>query len=301
MAKREVVSVSSGRRTVDGAGVKLTRIFSNNEASRLDPFLLLDQFGSKNPEDYLAGFPWHPHRGIETVTYQIRGEVEHGDNLGNRGVIRSGDIQWMTAGSGIIHQEMPKRYEGESLGFQLWVNLPSKKKMCEPKYRGLEAKDLKPVEVSKGVKAIVIAGKAGGKAGPVKDIAVEISYIDFSLEPGARLLQKTDEAHTAFAYLFEGVAKFGNVRAAAPALVLFGKGVGVEATAEGIGARFMLATGKPIGEPIAWGGPIVMNTEKELALAFEELGNGTFIKQRKKVSRKRPVDPTFISRTSETV
>ena len=284
MMIRKISKSWKGTRTVDGAGVKLTRIFSNNETRELDPFLLLDQFGSKNPEDYLAGFPWHPHRGIETVTYMIRGEVEHGDSLGNKGVIRSGDIQWMTAGSGIIHQEMPKRYEGESFGFQLWVNLPSKKKMCEPKYRGLVAKDLPEIEISKGVRAKVIAGKAGKKQGPVRDLAVDITYIDFTLDPGALLVQDTDEAHTAFAYVFEGDVKFGENggSSSAPGIVLFGKGKTVKATAGKKGARFMLATGKPLREPIAWGGPIVMNTEEELELAFEELRNGTFIKARKK-------------------
>ena len=282
---RNVEKIWAGRRTVDGAGVKLLRIFSNAEAHILDPFLLLDNFGSDNPDDYIAGFPWHPHRGIETVTYMMNGLVEHADSLGNAGSIRTGEVQWMTAGSGIIHQEMPKKTPGRSMGFQLWVNLPAKQKMCAPKYRDVKAADIPVVEIAKGVKAKVICGKAGSESGPVHDLAVDVEYLDVEMQPKSEMVRKAKSSHTAFAYVYEGKGYFG--AGSAPAgegqLLLFGKGEAVSAkAADGAVLKFILATGEPLREGIAWGGPIVMNTEAELQQAFQELSAGTFIKHRKK-------------------
>lgn len=284
MEIRKVARISVGRQTVDGAGVKLLRIFGNAEIPQLDPFLLLDNFGSDNPDDYLAGFPWHPHRGIETVTYMMNGEVEHADSLGNSGVIRSGEVQWMTAGSGIIHQEMPKRTKGRSMGFQLWVSLPAKQKMCAPKYRDVQAGQIPVVGISDGVKAKVICGKEKGVFGPVHDLAVEVEYLDFTLEPGKEVLHKTKASHAVFAYVYQGEGYFGEGgdHVAEGRLVVFGKGEAVLARAAQSVFSFILVGGKPLHEPIAWGGPIVMNTQEELAVAFDELRLGTFIKGKKK-------------------
>lgn len=280
MAIRKVSQAISGRQTIDGAGVKLYRVFSHGEVADLDPFLLLDNFGSDNPLDYLAGFPWHPHRGIETVTYMLKGEVEHADNLGNKGTIHDGEVQWMTAGSGIIHQEMPKLTEGRSVGFQLWVNLPAKDKMCSPKYRDVKAGDIPIAKLSEGVSAKIICGKAKGVSGPVHDLAVEVEYLDISMEPGKELHHSIKPSHTAFAYVYAGEGMFGenSTPVSEGKLALFGKGDAVRIKSGKAGLRFLLVSGAPLREPISWGGPIVMNTEEELRHAFEELQDGTFIK-----------------------
>lgn len=280
---REVSKIITGRHTIDGAGVKLYRLFSNAEAELLDPFLLLDSFGSDNPKDYVAGFPWHPHRGIETVTYMINGVVEHGDSLGNSGVIRSGEIQWMTAGSGIIHQEMPKETPGKSVGFQLWVNLPAKEKMCGPKYRGITAGEI-PATAVGGAAAKVVCGRVNGVAGPVHGLAVEAEYLDVGMDAGRKMAHKTKPGHNVFAFIYEGSGYFGEEGTPVKEgqVALFGKGEEVSAVTKGGPAKFLLVSGKPLRERIAWGGPIVMNTEKELQAAFEELRLGTFVKHGKK-------------------
>ena len=279
MAFRSVSKIFTGRYTVDGAGVKLFRLFSNAEAKLLDPFLLLDSFGSDKPEDYMAGFPWHPHRGIETVTYMLNGEVEHGDSLGNKGTIGSGDIQWMTAGSGIIHQEMPKRAAGKSIGFQLWVNLPAKEKMCKPKYRGILAREIQETRIG-GATAKVICGKVNGVPGPVHGLAVEAEYLDICLMANSKMSHKTKPAYNAFAFVYSGECLFGAEKKPVKEgqVALFGPGDEISARTNNVQARFLLISGSPLREPIAWGGPIVMNTDAELARAFEELRSGMFIK-----------------------
>ncbi len=279
---RSVENVWESRPTLEGAGVKLRRVFGFDEAPALDPFLLLDHFGSKNPEDYIKGFPWHPHRGIETVTYMIEGEVEHGDSIGNKGVIYSGDVQWMTAGSGIIHQEMPNAYEGEMKGFQLWVNLPAENKMMDPRYRGLTREEIPEAEIADGVRVKIISGKAGDTSGPVTDIVVDIQYMDVTIDPGIAHSFTVQDGYTVFTFVFEGSGSFcGDPSRTVESdhLVFFRKdGDTLDIAAGENGVRFMLACGKPIGEPVAWGGPIVMNTDDELRRAFEEYQNGTFIK-----------------------
>jgi quercetin 2,3-dioxygenase len=278
---RLIGGVWAGKPTVDGAGVRLNRIFSHDETGFMDPFLLLDDFHSKNPDDYLAGFPWHPHRGIETVTYIIRGEVAHGDSMGNRGAIRSGDMQWMTAGSGIIHQEMPKRYEGMMQGFQLWVNLPKTHKMMAPRYRDIAKETIPEVSTAEGATVKVISGRLGGKRGPIKDLVADISYLDVIMEPLSGTELKTKRGHTAFAYVFEGSATFGLDGGETPAgsIALFKGGGDVKAASGKNGARYLFVSGKPLHEPIAWRGPIVMNTQEELDRAYAEYAEGTFIKE----------------------
>lgn len=281
MALRGISKIITGRHTMDGAGVKLFRLFSNSEAHLLDPFLLLDSFGSDNPADYIAGFPWHPHRGIETVTYMINGEVEHGDSLGNKGVIKSGEIQWMTAGSGIIHQEMPKKTQGKSIGFQLWVNLPAKEKMCHPTYRGITADEIKETKIGDAA-AKVVCGKVNGVTGPVHGLFIEAEYLDITLPAGKKMSHKTNPSYNAFAFVYEGTALFGDEKTPVKhgQVALFGEGEDVSVTTKDSPAKFLLVSGKPLREPIAWGGPIVMNTQEELQHAFEELQAGTFIKHR---------------------
>jgi redox-sensitive bicupin YhaK (pirin superfamily) len=274
--ERVVTRILKSRPTIEGAGVRLKRVFSNAEVRLFDPFLLLDNFGSDDPEDYVKGFPWHPHRGIETVTYMLTGEVEHGDSMGNGGTINSGDVQWMTAGSGIIHQEMPKRYEGLMQGFQLWVNLPAKKKMMEPRYRGI-AKDHIASFENEGANVKVIAGRIDDTEGPVRDLVVNVEYFDVELEAGRKFEHPTHKGRTAFAYVIDGSAHSGKTAVKPENCALFGDGDIVRITTTE-GAHFLFVTGKPLNEPIAWRGPIVMNTEAELALAFRELEEGTFIK-----------------------
>jgi hypothetical protein len=257
----------------------LHRVFGNEQVPRLDPFLMLDDFGSDNPAEYLAGFPWHPHRGIETVTYLDRGTVEHGDSIGNAGAIGPGDVQWMTAGSGIIHQEMPQEPADRILrGFQLWVNLPAQHKMMAPRYRGIEGADIPVATLAAGVTAKVIAGEATGVRGPVMDLVVDVCYLDVTAAPAAACDHPVAADHRCLAYVVEGEGGFAGTRVGAGHLVLFdGKG-GVAAEAGARGCRYLLLSGRPLGEPVAWYGPIVMNTEEELETAFREYRNGTFVK-----------------------
>lgn len=275
-----IAEIWKGVRTMEGAGVALTRVFGNNQEESMDPFLLLDNFGSDDPADYIAGFPWHPHRGIETVTYMLAGDVEHGDSLGNRGTIGAGDVQWMTAGSGIIHQEMPQPYDGAMRGFQLWVNLPAKDKMMNPRYRGILA-DQVPELRMEGATVKVVAGEIAGTIGPVRDLVIDTAYFDVQIQPGSRSELPINGGQTVFAYVFEGSVFFGEDHRMVDSgtLVLFEKGDSVQFATGDAATRFLLVSGKPLGEPIAWRGPIVMNTEEELERAFREYRDGTFIKQ----------------------
>ncbi len=274
-----VKQILKSRPTIEGAGVNLKRVFGSNEVPMFDPFLLLDHFGSENPNDYLKGFPWHPHRGIETVTYMLAGEVEHGDSMGNSGVIGSGDIQWMTAGSGIIHQEMPQRYNGLMRGFQLWVNLPAKKKMTDPKYRGI-TRDQIPTLEKDGVQVKVVAGTTNGVTGPVRDLAVDVEYLDVKLSVSKTFEHNTKKDYKTFVYVIEGLA-YSNDKLIEPGqCVLYGEGNALKIEAKK-DTRFLYVSGKPLNEPVAWGGPIVMNTQEELQRAFEELDQGNFIKSNK--------------------
>ena len=273
---RAIKQVLKSKVTIEGAGVRLKRVFGYNEVPLFDPFLLLDHFGSKDPKDYIKGFPWHPHRGIETVTYMLSGEVEHGDSLGNKGVIMSGDIQWMTAGSGIIHQEMPKEYLGLMQGFQLWVNLPARKKMIAPKYRGITKHQI-PSLKREGAEIKIIAGKIDGVEGPVQDLVVNVEYFDVTLAAGKTFEHSPEINANAFVYVIDGSGYVESVLVESQQCVLFGDGDTVEVKTKG-GVRFLFVSGAPLGEPVAWGGPIVMNTEEELAKAFEELDEGNFIK-----------------------
>jgi redox-sensitive bicupin YhaK (pirin superfamily) len=276
--ERKVEKVLERQPTIEGAGVRLKRVLGNDD-STLDPFLLLDHFGSDNPKDYIKGFPWHPHRGIETVTYMWTGEVAHGDSMGNKGVIKSGDLQWMTAGSGIIHQEMPQKYDGLMQGFQLWVNLPAKKKMTDPKYRGIEKEQI-PTAQKDGVKIKLIAGKIDEIEGPVRDLAIDIEYFDVKLDAAKTFEHPTHGINTVFAYVVDGSIEVHNKTIATGHCVVFGDGDLVKVDSKK-GARFLFGSGEPLKEPVAWGGPIVMNTQEELDRAFEELDEGTFIKTTK--------------------
>lgn len=286
--------------TIEGAGVHLKRAFGFHEIPLLDPFLLLDDFRSENPADYKAGFPWHPHRGMETITYVLEGDVEHGDSMGHKGDISSGDVQWMTAGSGIIHQEMPKgNAKGEMLGFQLWANLPSHLKMMDPRYRGIKKKEIPIVKTADGATIRIICGEINGTTGPVKDIITEPEYIDVELPAGKTFTHPVKENHNVFAYVIDGEAYFDHIRKpfahdavglnyfdiSSPcpcrdgSLVLYKRqGSHITVTTNTQSVRFLLVSGKPLNEPIAWYGPIVMNTHAELRKAFEEYQNGTFIK-----------------------
>ena len=279
---RTVRRVIKNKPTLEGAGVHLKRVFGFGDTGVFDPFLLLDHFGSNDPRDYINGFPWHPHRGIETITYVLRGKVEHGDSMGNRGTIGSGDVQWMTAGSGIIHQEMPAGdQEGGMWGFQLWANLPAAQKMMDPRYRDIHAADIPEVTVGRGASAKVIAGEVGGTRGPVRDIIIDPTYLDVSIPPGTAVTLPTTAGHTVFAYLFEGEAHIGPDKKSlvtADHLALCEDGDEITIATGSVPVRFLLITGKPLHEPVAWYGPIVMNTQDELAVALEEYRNGTFIK-----------------------
>jgi redox-sensitive bicupin YhaK (pirin superfamily) len=283
MVARNVKNILKSRATMDGAGVHLRRVFSNGEAKLTDPFLLLDFFGSDNPEDYIRGFPWHPHRGIETITYMLEGEVTHEDSMGNSGTIESGDCQWMTAGSGIIHQEMPNRVERAMRGFQLWANLPRSHKMMEPRYRDIKESDIPEVVTESGAHVKIISGELNGTVGPVREIITEPEYLDVTLPPNAEFRHEVKRGHTVFAYIFEGRGIFGEDTDEiidADHLVIFDDGDEVFVSSADCGVRFLLISGKPIGEPIAWYGPIVMNTQEEIELAFREYRNGTFIKHK---------------------
>jgi redox-sensitive bicupin YhaK (pirin superfamily) len=281
--------------------VRLLRAFGFGDTSLTDPFLLLDDFRGGHPRDYLKGFPWHPHRGIETITYMLEGTVEHGDSMGNSGTIGPGGAQWMTAGSGVIHQEMPKPGKGGRMGgFQLWANLPAAHKMMDPRYRDIRQADVPVVERDGGVRIAVLCGEVAGARGPVKDVLVEPEYLVVSMPPGARLVHPTPPGHTVFAYLFEGRALFCDQHnpysyeaegegwfdlkrsswVGSEHLVLLEDGDHLVVSTEGQAARFLLISGRPLREPVAWYGPIVMNTQEQLRLAFEEYQNGTFIKKR---------------------
>ncbi|MBU0929018.1 MAG: pirin family protein [Spirochaetes bacterium] len=281
MAIREAVLTLRGKETYDGAGVRLLRVFGHAEAGRFDPFLLLDAFGSDDPALYLPGFPMHPHRGIETVTYLLEGSVRHGDSLGSGGLIGPGDLQWMSAGSGIIHEEMPQESPRGVHGLQLWVNLPGKEKMRQPAYRGASAAEVPVVPTGSG-SVRVLAGEWGGARGPVVGVARSPSYLDVSLDPGAAITLDAPYGRTAFFYVLEGAASTGSSPDARGAgdCVLLGHGDEVRLVAGPLGARLVIAHAPPIGEPIAWGGPIVMNTRAELDQAFRELDEGTFIRRR---------------------
>jgi quercetin 2,3-dioxygenase len=279
---RTIRTVIKSRPTREGAGVHLRRVFGNNEVPMFDPFLLLDDFRSDNPDHYLAGFPWHPHRGIETITYVLCGNVEHGDSMGNKGVISDGCTQWMTAGSGIIHQEMPRgNYEGKMEGFQLWANLPKSHKMMQPRYRDIKSGDVPEVVLENGIRIKVIAGRVNGIQGPVKDIVIDPEYLDVTVPAAATFTHETSKGHTVFAYVIEGQGYFderkdtlvGNGTAC-----LYNDGNSVQVSTGKEAVRFLLISGKPINEPVAWYGPIVMNTEEELEVAFNEYQQGTFIK-----------------------
>jgi redox-sensitive bicupin YhaK (pirin superfamily) len=304
MSIRPVKRIVQSTPTMEGAGVKLNRAFGFGETSEFDPFLLLDDFRNDRPEDYLAGFPWHPHRGIETITYVLAGTVDHGDSLGNAGSLGAGDVQWMTAGSGILHQEMPKGdARGRMHGFQLWANLPSSLKMTAPRYQDIPGQEVPEVVDDDGTRVRVICGDFWGKRGPVEGIAAEPRYLDIFVPSGRRKTLPVETTRHAFAYVFEGSGTFSGAsqpfgvlteketpsgdtlvreRAGNRSLVLFDRGdeVTVEAGEEGI--RFLLVSGKPIEEPVAWYGPIVMNTKAELQQAVTELRDGTFIKHERR-------------------
>ncbi len=278
---REAVEVLAARPTLEGAGVRLRRAFGQAEVPRFDPFLMLDDFRSDRPEDYLAGFPWHPHRGMETVTYMLEGKVEHGDSMGHHGTVGAGGVQWMTAGSGILHQEMPRPVDGRMGGFQLWVNLPGAAKMTDPRYQELAGGEI-PVVHEDGTEVRVLAGEHGGVRGPVTGIVAEPTFLDVALEPGAVFEHPAPSERTGFAYVHGGTAAFGmgGQFVGDCHAVRLGAGDTVLAEAGADGARFLLVGGKPIGEPVAWRGPVVMTTDEELDDAFRELREGTFVKKR---------------------
>jgi len=303
MSIRPVKSIIQSQPTIEGAGVKLRRAFGFGNTGDFDPFLLLDDFRNEHPQDYLAGFPWHPHRGIETITYVLRGTVQHGDSLGNRGAMGPGDVQWMTAGSGILHQEMPKGDDaGRMHGFQLWANLPKSLKMTDPRYQDILAKDIPEVVDDDGTRVRVICGEFWGKTGPVEGVAADPRYLDVFVPPGVRKTLPVESSRHAFAYIFEGSGTFRD--ASAPrgvlteqvgegasgamvrdeagnrSLVLFDSGDEITVQAGEAGLRFLLVSGRPLEEPVAWRGPIVMNTDEELRRAYAELRDGTFIRHR---------------------
>jgi redox-sensitive bicupin YhaK (pirin superfamily) len=278
---RGIKTVFKSKPTMEGAGVRLKRVFGYNETDLMDPFLLLDHFGSDNPDDYLKGFPWHPHRGIETITYMIAGEVKHEDSLGNAGTIESGDVQWMTAGSGIIHQEMPNRSNGSMMGFQLWANLPSSNKMMNPRYQEVKDMEIPEVVTESGARVRIICGKLDGTCGPVSEIVTDPEYMDVIVPAGKEFVHSVKKGHTVFAYVFEGNGYFDEDKEKlieSDHLVLFEDGDQVIAKAGEKQLRFLLVSGMPIGEPIAWYGPIVMNSREELDVAFREYREGSFIK-----------------------
>jgi quercetin 2,3-dioxygenase len=303
MSIRPVKQIIKPQPAIEGAGVKLQRAFGFGNTEEFDPFLLLDDFRNDRPEDYRAGFPWHPHRGIETITYVLAGSVEHGDSLGNRGALGAGDVQWMTAGSGIMHQEMPQGdAEGRMHGFQLWANLPSSLKMTAPRYQDIPAAAIPEIVDDDGTRVRVITGDFWGKRGPVDGVAADPRYLDISVPPGKKKTLRVETDRHAFAYVFAGSGTFGGAsqpfgvltekegadggellvreRTGNRSLVLFDSGDEVTVQAGDEGIRFLLVSGKPIEEPVAWYGPIVMNTRAELQQAVNELQNGTFIKHR---------------------
>jgi hypothetical protein len=296
-----VKRVIQSQPTIEGAGVHLRRAFGFGTTSEFDPFLLLDDFRNENPEDYLAGFPWHPHRGIETITYVLAGTVNHGDSLGNRGTLGSGDVQWMTAGRGILHQEMPKGDpQGRMHGFQLWANLPSTLKMTTPRYQDVKSGEIPEVTDDDGAIVRVVCGDFWGKSGPVEGVAANPRYLDVWVPPGKRKTLPVETNRHAFAYVFEGSGSFRDASKPQPvrtdrvgttdgevlefagnrSLILFDSGDEVTVQSGDKGVRFLLVSGQPLQEPVAWRGPIVMNTDEEIRQAYIELHNGTFIKDR---------------------
>lgn len=300
MATRRIAKIFKSRPTIEGAGVHLKRAFGYSQVPQFDPFLMLDDFHTGNPAEFLPGFPWHPHRGIETITYVLEGLVEHGDSMGNKGVIGPGDVQWMTAGSGVIHQEMPKETPSGMLwGFQFWANLPASRKMMPPRYRDVKAADIPEATLESGTRVKVISGEVGGVRGPVRDIVIDPEVLDVSVPAGGTFRYPVKDGHTAIAYVLDGEGYFDDRRDAF-AYEMVGSGwldvdrdcrVGPETTVlyEHAGAvvevkaqdrplRFVLIGGKPLHEPVAWYGPIVMNTQNELRLAFDEYAKGTFVK-----------------------
>ena len=300
MSIRAVKRIIEAEPTIEGAGVRLRRAFGFGNTRETDPFLLLDDFRNERPQDYLAGFPWHPHRGIETITYVLAGTVAHGDSLGNSGTLGSGDIQWMTAGRGILHQEMPKGdADGRMHGFQLWANLPSSLKLTEPRYQDVPSTAIPEVTDDDGTRVRVVCGEFWGKKGPVNGVAADPSYLDVWVPAGQRKSIAIDTRRNAFAYVFEGSGSFRDAsepqgvltdrpgpvedvvreQTGNRSLVLFGSGDEVTVQAGEQGIRFLLVSGRPIEEPVAWYGPIVMNTEEELRQAYAELREGTFIKK----------------------
>jgi quercetin 2,3-dioxygenase len=301
MSIRPIKRITQSQPTVEGAGVRLRRAFGFGKTSDFDPFLLLDDFRNENPEDYLAGFPWHPHRGIETITYVLAGNVSHGDSLGNQGTLGAGDVQWMTAGSGILHQEMPKGDgQGRMHGFQLWANLPASLKMTTPRYQDVLSPDIPVVVDDDDTTVRIVCGSFWGKKGPVEGIAADPRYLDVWVPPGQRKTLPVETNRHAFAYVFEGAGTFRDASEPVAvktekvgsadkttidetgnrSLVLFDTGDEVTVQAGDAGIRFLLVSGKPLEEPVAWRGPIVMNTEEELRQAYAELHNGTFLKER---------------------
>jgi len=300
MSIRPVKKIIQSKPTLEGAGVHLRRAFGFGDTKEFDPFLLLDDFRNDNPEEYLAGFPWHPHRGIETITYVLAGEVDHGDSLGNKGTLGAGDVQWMTAGSGIMHQEMPRGdAQGRMHGFQLWANLPRSLKMTAPRYQDIKATDVPEVTDDDGTKVRVVTGEFWGKKGPVEGVAADPRYLDISVPPGKRKTFKVEVDRHAFAYIFAGSGAFASAskpfgvltekqvdgqevtlreQTGNRSLIVFDRGDEITVQAGEDGIRFLLVSGRPIEEPVAWYGPIVMNTQGELQQAVAELRSGTFIK-----------------------
>ena len=281
---RKIEKILKSIPTLEGAGVHLKRVFGYQQVPQFDPFLLLDDFHSSDPDEYLSGFPWHPHRGIETITYILHGQVEHGDSLGHKGVISSGDVQWMTAGSGIVHQEMPRgREDGMLWGFQLWANLPAAHKMTEPRYQDIGEQQIPEISLDSGVRIRLICGTINDVQGPVQDIVIDPEYLDVAVPPQIDFTHHIQEGYTAFAYMIEGEAYFDSGRErliGAENIVLFEENGDLAISTEEEGARFLLISGRPLNEPVAWRGPIVMNTQEELKIAFEEYNRGTFLKHR---------------------
>ncbi len=300
MSIRPVKRIVSSKPTIEGAGVHLRRAFGFGDTTEFDPFLLLDDFRNDRPDEYLAGFPWHPHRGIETITYVLAGDVDHGDSLGNRGTLGAGDVQWMTAGRGILHQEMPRGdAKGRMHGFQLWANLPSSLKMTAPRYQDIKAPEIPEITDDDGTRVRVVCGDFWGKRGPVEGVAADPRYLDVWVPPGKRKTLPVEIERHAFAYVFEGSGDFRGAsrpfgvltektdgtneilvreQTGNRSLVLFDSGDEVTVQAGDDGIRFILVSGKPIKEPVAWHGPIVMNSQAELQQAFTELRSGTFIR-----------------------
>lgn len=302
MSIRPVKRITASKPTMEGAGVRLRRGFGFGDTTDYDPFLLFDDFRGDQPQDYRAGFPWHPHRGIETITYVLAGTVDHGDSLGNSGTIGAGDVQWMTAGSGIIHQEMPHGDDaGKMHGFQLWANLPRALKMTDPRYQDVKATDIPSVTEDDGTTARVICGEFWGAKGPIEGVAADPNYLDITVPAGRRRAIPVDRARHVFAYVFDGEGRFARASAPRPVLteragtdevtlsepvenrhlILFDAGDEIVVETRDQGIRFLLVSGTPLVEPVAWAGPIVMNTREELKTAFDEYQNGTFLKHQR--------------------